>query len=153
MNIEIRAFKQPTAKHYQLLLSAEPSKAIVEASLKRAYGFEARIAGELGGVLLLLETRPQTLELVNLAVTPELKQQGIGTQLVKFGINWAKDHQYATLVVGTGTTSFVPLYLYQKCGFRAINIEPDYFVKHYSEPIIENGLVLKDMVRLQLDLK
>lgn len=44
------------------------------------------------------------------------------------------------------------LYLYQKCGFRMTSIDRDFFVRHYAEPIIENGLVLKDMVRLSQDI-
>ncbi len=30
--------------------------------------------------------------------------------------------------------------------------EPDFFIHHYDEPITENGLPLKDMVRLRLHL-
>ena len=35
-------------------------------------------------------------------------------------------------------------------GFRITGIDQDFFVHHYDEEIIENGLILKDMVRLQL---
>jgi hypothetical protein len=54
--------------------------------------------------------------------------------------------------VGTGSTGVEQLYLYQKCGFRMTHIDRDFFVRHYSEPIVENGLVLRDMVRLSLDI-
>lgn len=33
------------------------------------------------------------------------------------------------------------------------HIERDFFVRHYPEEIIENGLVLKDMVRLAQDIE
>ena len=57
--------------------------------------------------------------------------------------------QYQTIEIGTGSTSFAQLYLYQKCGFRVVNIDRDFFVDNYDDPIIENKLILRDMIRLE----
>lgn len=53
----------------------------------------------------------------------------------------------------TGTTSFGQLYLYQKCGFRVVGVDQNFFTIHYDKEITENGLVLKDMIRLRKVLK
>ncbi|KRL04458.1 GNAT family N-acetyltransferase [Liquorilactobacillus oeni] len=99
-------------------------------------------------MVVLLLTRPETLEIVNLAVVKEYRQQGIGTYLINYSLEWARNKQVKVVEVGTGSTSFNQLYLYQKCGFRVIGIDSDFFVKHYEKPLFENGLQLRDMLRL-----
>ncbi|WP_339350029.1 hypothetical protein [Bifidobacterium indicum] len=55
---------------------------------------------------------------------------------------------YGRLEVGTGSTSTEALLFYQICGFRMDSIERDYFAGRYDQPVVENGIILKDMVRL-----
>lgn len=98
---------------------------------------------------MLIDTRPKTVEIVNIAVDESVQNQGLGEKLLHFALNWAKEQHYSTVEIGTGSTSFAQLYLYQKCGFRVTNIDRNFFVDNYPEPIIENKLVLKDMIRLK----
>lgn len=148
----IQPFTAATAEHYQLLLSADPSREIVDSYLKRAHKFELTSGKVLLGVVLLLDTRPETVEIVNIAVDESHQNHGYGEKLVRFACDWAKQQHYHTITIGTGSTSFAQLYLYQKCGFRVINIDRDFFVDNYEKPIIENKLVLKDMIRLKKKL-
>jgi ribosomal protein S18 acetylase RimI-like enzyme len=141
-----------TESHYHLLLDADPSRELVTEYLQRGRLFEARIAKKVVGVLVILPTRPETLEIVNLAVDEHYRGKGIAQRLLKHALDVAKNAQYQTVEVGTGSTGVEQLYLYQKCGFRMTHIDRDFFVRHYTEPIIENGLVLKDMVRLSQDI-
>lgn len=138
-----------TNQHAQLLLLADPSQTAIDRYLSRSILFDYRNNDCLLGVMALLPTRPQTIEIINLAVAEHAQRQGIGEKLVRFALQYAKENNYTIVEVGTGTTSFGPLSLYQKCGFRIIAIESDYFLTHYTEPIIENGLVLKDLLRLR----
>ncbi|GAB5056558.1 GNAT family N-acetyltransferase [Companilactobacillus alimentarius] len=149
---KIKKISQITEKHYQLFLEADPSKNIIASYLDRAYKYELVCGKDLLGVILLIDTRPKTVEIVNLAVDERFQNQGYGERLVNFGLTWAKKHQYHTVEIGTGSTSFAQLYLYQKCGFRVVNIDTNFFVDNYDEPIIENKLVLKDMIRLRKNL-
>lgn len=148
----IKEFHQITPVHYQLLSMADPNKKLVDNYLQRGTCFDYRSADQIIGVLVLLPTRPDTLEIVNIAVSEAYQGQGIGEKLLRFALNYAKQHFYRTVEIGTGSTSFAQLYLYQKCGFRLTSIDRDFFVRHYKEEIIENKLILKDMVRLSLDL-
>ncbi len=105
------------------------------------------------GVICTLTTRPLTVEIVNLAVRDDYQNHGIGAQLINEVIQHCRAEKVTTLAIGTGSTSFGPLYLYQKLGFRMVGVDRDFFVRHYSRPIEENGLVLRDMIRLELNLK
>ncbi|WP_179203807.1 MULTISPECIES: GNAT family N-acetyltransferase [Vagococcus] len=141
-----------TTYHFELLLEADPSQQIVEDYTTRGVVFEVLQAQQLVGIVVLLPTRPETIEIVNIAVHPNFQNQGIGQEIIKFSIQTAKDKQYHTLEIGTGSTSLAQLYLYQKMNFRITGVDRDFFLRHYPEEIIENGLILKDMIRLQQDL-
>lgn len=148
----IQEVKQVTEQHYDLLGEADPSRRLVENYLQRGRLVEALEKNTLVGVLVLLPTRPETIEIVNLAVNPEYRRQGIAQQLIHEAMDYAKKMNFRTIEVGTGSTGIEQLYLYQKCGFRMVQIDRDFFVRHYDRPIVENGLVLRDMVRLSQDI-
>ncbi len=148
----IREIRELQAAHYDLLLLADPDKLLVENYVKRSICFEAVFDDTEAGILALLPTRPETLEIVNIAVAKPYQGQGIGEELLQFALSYAKNGQYKTVEIGTGSTSFGQLYLYQKCGFRMTSIDRDFFLRHYEEEIVENKLILKDMVRLSIDV-
>ena len=146
---ELEINEEPPLK---LLLLADPSREIVEEYIKRGECFIAEKDNQIQGVYVLLPTRPNTGELVNIAVAENQQGRGIGKQLVMNAIQTAKTKGYKTIEVGTGNSSIGQLALYQKCGFRIIGVDIDFFIKHYPEEIFENGIQCRDMVRLSLDL-
>lgn len=151
--MNIQPLTSVSAAQYELLLSADPSPVMVASYVNRAFKFAAQIDHKLVGVLLLLPTHPRTLEIVNLAISQRQQNQGIGTQLLQFAENWAHQKHYRTLEIAPGSTSFGPLYLYQKQGFRITSIERNFFSRHYPQTIWENKLILKDLIRLQKTLQ
>ncbi|BDR59396.1 GNAT family N-acetyltransferase [Xylocopilactobacillus apicola] len=146
--MKIKPFDCVSKEHYDLLLSADPDRRMVDSYLARAEKFEAVIDDQLVGLIVLIDTHPRTLEIVNLAVKEAFQNQGIAQRLLEFAETWAKDQQVRTLEIATGTTSFAQLYLYQKMGIRVISVERDFFTRNYQAPIIENKLLLKDLLRL-----
>lgn len=110
----------------ELLLLADPSKEIIEEYLDRGECF--------------------------VAITEIQHGRGIGKQLVISALNAAKIRGYKTIEIGTGNSSIGQLALYQKCGFRIIGVDTDYFIRHYPEEIFENGIQCRDMIRLSQDL-
>lgn len=136
----------------ELLLLADPSKEIIEEYVNRGECFVAESEQLTVGVYVLLPTRPETVELVNVAVTENQHGKGIGKQLVMDAINVAKAKGYKTIEIGTGNSSIGQLALYQKCGFRIIGVDTDFFIRHYPEEIIENGILCRDMIRLSQGL-
>lgn len=135
-----------------MLLLADPSPKLVEDYVARGQCFIAEKDEQVVGVYVLLPTRPETAELVNIAVDEAYQGQGIGKQLVNHAIQEAKRLGYQTLEIGTGNSSIGQLALYQKCGFRITGIDRDFFIRHYSEAIYENGMQVVDMIRLSQDL-
>ncbi|QRG69980.1 GNAT family N-acetyltransferase [Brevibacillus choshinensis] len=135
-----------------LLLLADPSRLLVEAYLKRGTCYVAASEEAIIGVYVLLPTRPDTIELVNVAVSEAHQGRGIGKKLVLHAIQQARQLGYRTIEIGTGNSSLDQLGLYQKCGFRITGVDRDFFLRHYDEPIFENGIQVVDMIRLSQDL-
>ncbi len=141
-----------TDQHMTLLLLADPSEQLVRDYLSRGTCFALEAHSGLIGVMVLVPTRPKTLEIMNIAVDPAYQGQGYGKKLIQFAIRLARKHGFFELEIGTGNCGFGQLALYQKCGFRMTGIDRDFFVRHYPEKIVENGIQCIDMVRLSLSL-
>jgi len=104
------------------------------------------------GVHVLLPTRPHTIEIVNIAVDEKSQGSGVGKILLQHAIETAKAMGYTTIEIGTGNSSLGQLDLYQKCGFRIVGVDRNFFLRHYEEDIIENGIRCTDMIRLSQDI-
>ena len=137
---------------YDLLFLADPSIEIINEYVHRGECFIAYINNDIVGAYVLIKTRPFTLELVNIAVKESFQCKGIGSKLIYSAIDFAKKENAKVLQVGTGNSSIYQLGLYQKCGFRIVGIDKDFFRKHYKEKIVENGIECIDMIRLSIDL-
>lgn len=145
----ISEINEITQQHMDLLLEADPSPKLVLDYVSRGQCFQAVLDESLVGVLVVLPTHPETLEIMNISVSFEQQNQGIGQQLLEFAEDYARKREIKSLEIGTGSTSLGQLYLYQKCGFRVFAVDQDFFTVHYQQEIIENKLVLKDMLRLR----
>ncbi|AIQ58407.1 GNAT family N-acetyltransferase [Paenibacillus borealis] len=150
--MEIRKLLPDELPPMDLLLSADPSELLVKSYLARGDCYIAVHEDEVAGVYVLLPTRPETAELVNVAVAEEYQGKGIGRMLVQQAIETARQTGYTTIELGTGNSSVGQLALYQKCGFRIVGVDFDFFTRHYAESIYENGILCRDMVRLSQDL-
>jgi ribosomal protein S18 acetylase RimI-like enzyme len=136
----------------KLLLQADPSEENVKEYTERGKCYMAELHQEIVGVYVLLPTRPGTIELVNVAVAEKVQGRGIGKKLVNDAVSRAKSKNYKTIEVGTGNSGIGQLALYQKCGFRITGVDMDFFIKHYDEEIVENGIQCRDMIRMAMDL-
>ncbi|MCR8842125.1 GNAT family N-acetyltransferase [Paenibacillus sp. SC116] len=150
--MEIRKLNAHEHPPMDLLLLADPSETIVTDYLQRGQCYVAELARSIVAVYVLLPTRPETIELVNVAVREDLHGQGIGKQIVNHAIEQARMQGYKTIEIGTGNSGVGQLALYQKCGFRIVGVDLDFFVRHYPEEIIENGIPCRDMIRMTQDL-
>ncbi len=99
-----------------------------------------------------MRKRPFTVELVHFAIKEEFQGKGLGKKLLLDALQKARDFEIKTLEVGTGNSSLKQLGLYQKCGFRIVGVDKDFFIRHYHDVIIEDGIRCIDMVRLSVDL-
>ena len=87
------------------------------------------------------------LEIKNIAVDPAFRGRGYGRALVEYVASRFAD-RYSVLQVGTGDSPLtVPFY--EKCGFVRHHVIRNFFTDNYDHPIVEAGVLLKDMVVLQ----
>lgn len=100
------------------------------------------------GVYVLLPKSLGKIELMNVAVEDNHQGKGFGKHLVLDAVKKAKKAGYNTIEVGTGNSGIDQLALYQKCGFRMVSIDKDFFTRNYSVDIFENGIQCVDLVRL-----
>ncbi len=153
MDVKIRLLEDHEEVPLDLLLLADPSQEMIEEYLQRGQcyvGLDER--EQIIAVIVLLPTRPGTLEIVNIAVREAFQGRGIGKKLIQFAMDQAREKNAKTIEIGTGNSSVGQLLLYQKCGFRITGIDRDFFIRHYPEKIYENGIQCRDMIRLSLDL-
>ena len=135
----------------KLLLEADPSIERVNQYLKDSLCYVAVFQKEIVGVCILKPIDKFRIELFNIAVLPENQKSGIGSQLLQFVLDCLKKKKFESVELGTGTFGY-QLSFYQRYGFRVDSICKDHFINNYDEPIFENGIQLKDMLRLTLKL-
>jgi ribosomal protein S18 acetylase RimI-like enzyme len=148
VDIEITTGDIPT----DLLLLSDPSEEVINEYIHLSTRFIAKIDDKIVGALLLLKTRPRTMEIMNVSVYDEYQNKGIGKKLINAAINYSKESKTETLEIGTGNPGVIQMMLYQKCGFRIIGVELDYFRRNHKERIIENGIECRDMIRMRMEL-
>lgn len=151
-DLHIRLLGKDENPPMDLLLLADPSQEVVENYIHRGLCFVGERNKQIIGEYVLIHTRPHVIELVNLAVAEEHQDRGIGKQLVLHAIETARSMGNKSIEVGTGNSSVGQLAFYQKCGFRIVGVDLDFFTLHYSNPIYENGIQCRDMIRLALHL-
>ncbi len=135
-----------------LLLLSDPSEEVIAEYINLSTKFIARLNTKIVGALVLLKTRPKTMEIMNISVYEEYQNKGIGKQLINKAIEYAKENKITTLEIGTGNPGLIQMILYQKCGFRIVGVEFDYFRKNHKEKIFENGIECRDMIRMRMEL-
>lgn len=148
----IREIKPNEDLPIHLFLLADPELNVIESYINRSICYVLEQDKEIVGTYLLLPTRPMTIELVNVAVIESEQGKGFGKALVMHAVETARTLKYQTIEVGTGNSSIGQIALYQKCGFRLSGIDKDFFIRHYSDPIFENGIQCRDMIRMDQDL-
>lgn len=107
-----------------------------------------------GGVvaeITVVEKERGILEIKNIAVKESFQRRGYGKKLIRFVCEKFKD-EYSALQVGTGESPLT-LPFYENCGFTRVGVIENFFTNNYSRPIIEDGVLLRDMIILQKRLR
>lgn len=151
MKLFIKKFDKQTKLPWRLLLLADPSQEMVETYLKNSSIFLAYLENKLVGEYVLTPLSSDAVELKNIAIEQLYQGKGFGKKLVMDAIQQAKRDGMKRIEVGTGNSSMSQLALYQKCGFRIVGIDKDFFVKNYQEEIFENDIRCTDMIRLVIN--
>jgi len=135
-----------------LLKLADPSEEMIKDYLHRSICYVHKEDHRILGVIVMVDTRPLTREIINVSVEENHQNRGIGKALVLKAIERCRSDNIKTLEIGTGNPGVVQMLLYQKYRFRIVGVEPDFLRIHYKERIIENGIECRDMVRMRMEL-
>ena len=147
--MEVRLLKEGEPLPMPLLLEADPSEKMIRNYIMESDILIAEEERRAVGVCVLLPLSLRTAEIKNIAVAGPDRGRGIAKALIAEALKQAKDEGFRSVEIGTGNSSLGQLALYQKCGFRMTGIDRDYFIRHYPEPIFENGIWCRDMVKLE----
>jgi len=137
---------------YDLLLLADESIGAIQKYIHQSDIYVYRHDGKIIGTYVMQAVDDHTIEIKNIAVDQSFQGHGIGRKLLGDAIDRAKEKGFKRIIIGTGNASIKQLYLYQKVGFEIYDIKRGFFLDNYPEPIFENGIQLKHMVMLEMDL-
>ncbi len=137
---------------YSLLLLADETRYAIDKYVFDSDVYVLKEEEEELAVFCLYRIDQDTVELKNIAVSSELQGKGIGSLLIKDIVAIAQRGGYKQLIVGTADCGVDQIRFYEHNGFVQYTVKKDFFVHNYEEPIIENGIQLRDMVMLRLDL-
>ena len=146
MDYHIVKISRNKKQYLDLLLLGDEQEIMIDRYLERGDLF-VLVDNGIKAVCVVTKEGPKICELKNIAVTPSAQRQGYGRKLINYLINhYSKE--YTQMMVGTGDVPGT-LAFYKSCGFEYSHCIKDFFTENYDHPIIDNGVLLKDMIYLK----
>ena len=137
-------------EYLPLLLLADEQEDMIDRYIERGQMFVLENEAQACAVCVVTDEGEGVLEIKNLAVSPDRQRRGYGRAMIDFiAGHFAED--YHTLLVGTGDSPMT-IPFYERCGFVRSHAVKDFFVDHYDHPIIEEGVLLRDMIYLKKNI-
>ena len=147
--MEIKQISENKKQYLPLLLLGDEQEDMIDRYLPRGVMY-ALCDGDVKAVCVVTDEGGGVLELKNIAVLPECQGKGYGRALIDF-LCARYAGKYDVLQAGTGDSPLtVPFY--ERCGFVRSHVVRDFFTAHYDHPIVEGGVLLRDMVYLRRPL-
>lgn len=138
-------------KHYlPLLLMGDEQESMIDRYLDSGELFLLHDSG-IKAVAVVTNEGGGVCEVKNLAVVPEARRKGYGRKMLDLLANRYAT-RFKTMQLGTGETPGT-LAFYHHCGFRHSHLIPGFFTRHYDHPIVEEGILLRDMIYLVRELQ
>lgn len=134
-------------QYLDLLLLADEQESMIDRYLERGEMFSGIENGRAAAVMVVTDESEGVLEIKNLAVAPEKQGRGYGREMIEYAAQ-TYGGCFAVLRVGTGESPLT-LPFYEKCGFEIAGRIKDFFTDNYDHPIVEEGILLRDMVILE----
>ena len=114
----------------ELLRLAEPSEEELNSYRDTAISFVAEVDGGIIGACLMTQVTPETIELKNLSVHPDFRAMGVGTSLISYAAEMAREAGCLEIIAGTDNTNAGGIIFLQKLGFEMDSIEKGYYTHH-----------------------
>jgi aminoglycoside 6'-N-acetyltransferase I len=128
---------------YPLLLLADESIYAIDKYIHQCRIYLIKSRKMTVGVCAIQEVDACTIEIKNLAVSEKFRNCGVGSSCLQ---EIETIYPLKNILVGTGDGSVDAIRFYRKNGFEAHAIRKNFFLNNYKEPILENGLRLRDQI-------
>lgn len=148
--MRIRRIRVQKRRFLALLLVGDEDERMVERYLDKGTLYVLFKAGKPRAVTVVTDAGEGVLELNNLAVLQALQRRGLGRRLISF-LERRYRGTFHTLLAGTGESE-TTLGFYRRLGFVYSHRVKDFFTLNYPRPIVEGGVLLKDLVYLRKSL-
>ena len=137
-----------------LIRLAEDSESQLESAIDEGTMYVADDGDTPIGVVLVLDHGEGERELRYVAIAESHQRKGLGRAMLADVRDAEAAHGVARLLVGTSCADTGNLDFYQRCGYRLLSIERDYFTpaRGYPPDFVLNGLPAVDMVWMDLQL-
>lgn len=149
--MEIVKISEDKEKYIPLLLVGDEEETMIMRYLSRGVLFVMRDGETALCAAVVTDEGGGTAELKNISVAPERQRRGHGRAMMEFIERHCRGRGFSELILGTGETPQT-LEFYESCGYSVFRRERDFFSKNYSRPIIDNGVLLRDMIYLRKKL-
>ncbi|MBI3234461.1 MAG: GNAT family N-acetyltransferase [Bacteroidetes bacterium] len=151
-NFEFCKLSKENEIPFDLLLLADET---MEAIKKYIYDSDiyvlfTKVNTSPAGVVVINKVSDLQIEIKNIAVLESFQGKGIGSSLIQRIKEIAAHDNYKEIIVGTPDVGIREIEFYEKNGFIRYGIKKNFFIENYSIPIIEDGVILKDMVMLKI---
>ncbi|CWU71248.1 Uncharacterized N-acetyltransferase YvbK [Listeria monocytogenes] len=100
-----------------LLLDADPSEKQIATYFNKSHVLQLMQADTIIGVVCLFPLNKNQLEIMNIVVSSEYRNQGIGKKLLEKAFDYATHKHFSKIIVKTGNSSIDQLAFYQKMVF------------------------------------
>lgn len=146
MSFYITKISDNKKRYLDLLLLGDEQETMIDRYLERGEMFILE-ENEVKAVCIVTEESQEVCELKNIAVTPHAQRQGYGKKLINYLINHYSG-KYTQMIIGTGEVPNA-IAFYECCGFEYSHRLVGFFTENYDHPIIDSGVLLKDMIYLK----
>ena len=126
----IEKIKCDKKRYLALLLSGDEQEYMIDRYIDRGDMFVGIVDGNVAVVCVVTREAEFMAEVKNIAVAPEYRRMGYGRAMLRYVENLYPD---CTVQVGTGESHRIP----------------DFFTDNYDHPVIDGGIVLRDMVYMK----
>jgi len=103
-------------------------------------------------VIAISRVNESVIEIKNIGVWESFRNNGIGSLLINYVKEIAYKENYTEIIVGTADNGINQIRFYERNGFVKYAVKKNYFIDNYSRPIVDDGVLLKDMVMLKIKL-
>ncbi len=141
----VEKLKCDKKRYLALLLLGDEQEYMIDRYIERGDMFVGIVDDHVAVVCVVIREAEFLAEIKNIAVAPEYRRMGYGRAMLRYVENLYPD---CTVQVGTGESPFT-LDFYKSCGYSFSHRIPDFFTDNYDHPVIDGGIVLRDMVYMK----